>query len=156
VSHTRFPKEDHLPDWARRDNKVTKDDRVGYFCLTNIKDITSKSKHTAKYPNLLSVMRTVPHSEGLPVQRLRKIRLLAMRTLILVKMTDSTKGTMLTAIRHLKQPVPHLKPIYQHKDILTTFAIIWNCLNNKLNSWTNKKLRQINGSKQRWIYVCEK
>jgi len=28
VNHTRFPKEDHLPDWARRDNKVTKCDRV--------------------------------------------------------------------------------------------------------------------------------
>jgi Flp pilus assembly protein TadB len=26
VNHTRFPKEDHLPDWARRDNKVTKGD----------------------------------------------------------------------------------------------------------------------------------
>jgi len=25
---TRFPKEDHVPDWARRDNKVTKGDRV--------------------------------------------------------------------------------------------------------------------------------
>jgi hypothetical protein len=22
VNHTRFPKEDHLPDWARRDNYV--------------------------------------------------------------------------------------------------------------------------------------
>jgi len=28
VNHTRFPKEDRLPDWARRDNKVTKGDRV--------------------------------------------------------------------------------------------------------------------------------
>ena len=28
VNHTRFPKEDHLPDWARRDNKVTKGDHV--------------------------------------------------------------------------------------------------------------------------------
>jgi len=28
VNHTRFPNEDHLPDWARRDNKVTKGDRV--------------------------------------------------------------------------------------------------------------------------------
>jgi len=28
VNHTRFPKDDHLPDWARRDNKVTKGDRV--------------------------------------------------------------------------------------------------------------------------------
>jgi len=28
VNHTRFPKEDHLPYWARRDIKVTKGDRV--------------------------------------------------------------------------------------------------------------------------------
>jgi len=28
VNHTRFPKKDHLPDWARRDNTVTKGDRV--------------------------------------------------------------------------------------------------------------------------------
>jgi len=28
VNHARFPKEDHLPDWARRDNKVTTRDRV--------------------------------------------------------------------------------------------------------------------------------
>ena len=28
MNHTRFPEEDHLPDWARRDNKVTKGDRV--------------------------------------------------------------------------------------------------------------------------------
>jgi len=28
VNHTRFPKEDHLPDWARRYNKFTKGDRV--------------------------------------------------------------------------------------------------------------------------------
>ena len=26
VNHNRFPKEDHLPDWARRDNKFAKDD----------------------------------------------------------------------------------------------------------------------------------
>jgi len=31
VNHTRFPKEDHPPDWARRDNKFTKDDRVEYL-----------------------------------------------------------------------------------------------------------------------------
>ena len=31
VNHTRFPKEDHLPDWARRDNKVTKGDRIFAF-----------------------------------------------------------------------------------------------------------------------------
>ena len=28
MNHTRFPKEDHLPDWERRDNKDTKGDRV--------------------------------------------------------------------------------------------------------------------------------
>ena len=33
VNHTRFPKEDHLPDWARRDNKVTKGDRVEPWCI---------------------------------------------------------------------------------------------------------------------------
>jgi hypothetical protein len=26
VNHTRFPEEDHLPDWAHRDNKVRKGD----------------------------------------------------------------------------------------------------------------------------------
>ena len=31
VNHTRFPKEDHLPDRARRDNKDTKGDRVDNF-----------------------------------------------------------------------------------------------------------------------------
>jgi len=30
VNHTRFPKKDHLPDWARRDSKVTKGNRVKY------------------------------------------------------------------------------------------------------------------------------
>jgi len=28
VNHTRFPKEDHLPDCASRDNQVRKGDRV--------------------------------------------------------------------------------------------------------------------------------
>ena len=43
VNHTRFPKEDHLPDWPRRDNKVTKGDRVE--CETNAsKNINIKAK----------------------------------------------------------------------------------------------------------------
>jgi len=33
VNYTRFPKKDHLPDWARRDNKVTKGDRVDYCII---------------------------------------------------------------------------------------------------------------------------
>ena len=28
VNHIRFQKEDHLPDWARRDNKDKKGDRT--------------------------------------------------------------------------------------------------------------------------------
>jgi len=30
VNHTCFPNEDHLPDWACRDKKVTKGDRADY------------------------------------------------------------------------------------------------------------------------------
>jgi len=33
LNHTRFPKEDHLPDWASRDNLVKKGDRVEYIVL---------------------------------------------------------------------------------------------------------------------------
>ena len=35
VNHTRCPKEDHLPDWARWDNKVTKGDRVDLCVSTS-------------------------------------------------------------------------------------------------------------------------
>ena len=35
MKHTRFPKEDHLLDWARQDNKVTKGDRVDSVTLTS-------------------------------------------------------------------------------------------------------------------------
>ena len=38
-----------------------------YFCITPIKGVSSKSKHTVKYPNLPSAMRPVPHSEDLPI-----------------------------------------------------------------------------------------
>ena len=31
MKHTRLPKEDHLPDWARRDNQVKKGYRVEYI-----------------------------------------------------------------------------------------------------------------------------
>jgi len=37
-----------------------------YFCITQIKGISIKSKHTVKYPNLPSAIRPVPHSEDLP------------------------------------------------------------------------------------------
>jgi len=31
VNHTRFPKENHLPYWARRGNRDKKGDRVDYI-----------------------------------------------------------------------------------------------------------------------------
>ena len=48
MNHTRLPKEDHLPDWARRDNKVTKGDRVEMKTLHFIK----KRIHTDTTENL--------------------------------------------------------------------------------------------------------
>jgi hypothetical protein len=74
--------------------------------------ITFKSKQRVKYPDLPSAMRPVQNSEELPVPKPRDIWLLAMTTLILVKITDSKKGSMLIAIRHLTQVVPHMNPIY--------------------------------------------
>jgi hypothetical protein len=40
-----------------------------YFCLTSITGVTAKPKHTVKYPNLPSVMRSVPQSVKLPVSK---------------------------------------------------------------------------------------
>jgi len=34
-----------------------------YFRLTKVRGVTSKSKHTVKYPDLPSPMRPIPHSE---------------------------------------------------------------------------------------------
>ena len=38
-----------------------------YFYITQIKGVSSKSKHTEKYPDLPSAMRPVPQSEDLPI-----------------------------------------------------------------------------------------
>ena len=38
-----------------------------YFFITQIEEISSKSKHTVKYPNLPSAVRAVSHSEDLPI-----------------------------------------------------------------------------------------
>jgi hypothetical protein len=40
-----------------------------YFCLTNITGISSKSKHTVKYPDLPSAMRPGLHSEEFSVPK---------------------------------------------------------------------------------------
>jgi len=58
VNHTRFPKENHLPDWARRDNKVTKGDRVeqdphrkDFF----FREIANFDQNLSKYYDLVTV-----------------------------------------------------------------------------------------------------
>lgn len=38
-----------------------------YFCMTNIKGITSKTKRSIQYPNIPSALRPVPHGNSLPV-----------------------------------------------------------------------------------------
>jgi len=40
-----------------------------YFCLTSTTGVIAKCKHTVQYPNLPSVMRSVPHSAELPVPK---------------------------------------------------------------------------------------
>ena len=40
-----------------------------YISLTNKTEITSKSKHTVKYPDFPFAVRFVPHSEELPVSK---------------------------------------------------------------------------------------
>ena len=51
MNHTRSPKEDHLPDWARRDNKDTKGDRVEGIHLLPLWPfiICSRMKFTFSY-----------------------------------------------------------------------------------------------------------
>jgi len=69
-----------------------------YFCLTNITEITSKSKHTMKNPHLPSAMRSVTHREAVPLPKPLENLILVITTLILKKITDSQKGTRLIVI----------------------------------------------------------
>ena len=97
-----------------------------YLCLTNITGITSKSKRTVKYPDFPFAMRPVRHTRC-PYQSLRKIWLLAMTTLILIKITDSKKEAMLNAIRHLKQVVLHMNP----NEVLMNLSVEFSLLKKK-------------------------
>ena len=54
------------------------------ICLTNVKGITSKSKHIVKYPDWPSAIWPVPHSEEVHVPKPLE-KLSAMTTLILMK-----------------------------------------------------------------------
>jgi hypothetical protein len=40
-----------------------------YFCLTNIRGIASKAKHTVTYPNISCATRPVPHNEALSIPK---------------------------------------------------------------------------------------
>jgi len=50
VNHTRFPKEDQLPDWARRDNKVTKGDGAEDECSSHPSSLNLPSREIAPEP----------------------------------------------------------------------------------------------------------
>jgi hypothetical protein len=83
-----------------------------YFCPRDMKGITFKSKRTMEYPDLPSAVRPISHGEELLIPKPPVIGLLVMKTLILRKITDNKKGTILMEIRHMKQVVPHLKYFY--------------------------------------------
>ena len=57
-----------LHPWCGVNHKIIH--RTVIFCITQIKGISSKPKHTVKYPNLPSAMRSVPHREDLPITHL--------------------------------------------------------------------------------------
>jgi len=78
----------------REPNNISSD---SYLCVNYLTGTNSKSKHTVKCPDLPSAIRPVPHREELPVTKPQG-NLLAIRVLILMRITDSKKGTTLTAI----------------------------------------------------------
>ena len=54
MNHTRLPKEDHIPDWARRDNKGTKGDRANN-CVVAVRARSQQLLHHRN--NLLASAR---------------------------------------------------------------------------------------------------
>ena len=56
MNHTRFPKEDHLPDWARRDNKDTKGGRV--YVSTRRTEATDIQPQDNTDASIVSVVRS--------------------------------------------------------------------------------------------------
>ena len=58
MNHTRFPKEDHLPDYASRDNQVKKGDRVDHGRLKHVNLLILVSmavKDNNAFTNLVTV-----------------------------------------------------------------------------------------------------
>jgi len=62
VNHTRFPKEDHLPDSARRDNEVTKGYRVEIMVVIHF--AREKQHHLVNMPCLKA-----PRKSGIMTSR---------------------------------------------------------------------------------------
>ena len=61
MNHTRFPKEDHLPDWARLDNKVTKGDRAEEFTGIGA-SLMLYVRHKVQQPAVFPSSQSVPQS----------------------------------------------------------------------------------------------
>jgi len=100
---------------------------IVYFRLTNITGVIFKSKHS-ETSRFAICNEAYPTQWRVTYQSFRKIWLVAMTTLILMKITNSKKRTVLNTIPHLKQVVPHLNSIYYEKEILTVLSVIWICL----------------------------
>ena len=62
VNHTHFPKEGHLPHWARRDNQVKKNDRVDcvFFYVTGQNEYADSKKATSSYLNYVEMLPPSP------------------------------------------------------------------------------------------------
>ena len=90
------------------------------FCLTDITRITSKSKHTVKYPDLPSAMRHVPHTRELPVPKPPE------NLTFSVESSDSEEdhrqqGDNVECDLTFEASCSSSEPIYYQKEILTTY-----------------------------------
>jgi hypothetical protein len=91
------------------------------YSSANTTGITSKFKHTVKYPDLLPAMMPVAHSAELFVPKLPLI--------FSDEISDSDEDREqqemdnMIPIGHLKQVVPNLNHIYENKEILTTWSV---------------------------------
>jgi hypothetical protein len=74
--------------------------------------ITSKSKHTVKYPYMPPAMRPVPYSEKLPVPKPPENLNFSEDNSDANEDHGQQEGDNVVVIRYLKQVVSHLNPIY--------------------------------------------
>ena len=60
MNHTCFPKKDHLPDWARPDNKVTKNDRVELSPPHNTEQLDKNYTYVSKQDHTWPTLECIP------------------------------------------------------------------------------------------------